>query len=276
MAQEEDEEDTDGWTSVGDISLLFSQAAFNSDWQGGGTSNYTGDFHIDYSINYKKDRLIWDNSFLGEYGLTKVKGDEFMKKTNDKIEVSSILGYTVSVDSRWSYSFMVDFKTQFGKGFEYEDDDTRTETSRFLSPGYLKFGPGILYKNEELLKVNISPATARLVFVDDKFTSIPDYKDGSYYGMDEGESMRFELGASIDASSKITLIENVDLKQKIKLFSDYLDKPQNVSMDYTLRLDMKINKFLTTNFTFQAIYDDKAVSAFQIREVLGVGFNYSL
>ncbi|HLS29723.1 MAG TPA: DUF3078 domain-containing protein, partial [Flavobacteriaceae bacterium] len=116
MAQEEDEEDTDGWTSVGDISLLFSQAAFNSDWQGGGTSNYTGDFHIDYSINYKKDRLIWDNSFLGEYGLTKVKGDEFMKKTNDKIEVSSILGYTVSVDSRWSYSFMVDFKTQFGKG----------------------------------------------------------------------------------------------------------------------------------------------------------------
>lgn len=277
FSQEEEEEKPDGWSSGGDISLLFSQAAFNNEWQGGGTSNYTGDFHIDYSINYKKDRLLWDNSLLGEYGLTKVKGDEFTRKTNDKLEISSIVGYTVAEDSRWSYSFLLDFRTQFGKGFEYDDDaQTRTESSRFLSPGYLKFGPGMLYKNGEIFKVNISPATARLVFADKKFTTIPGYEDGAYYGMDEGESMRFEFGASVDASSKIALMENVDLKQKISLFSDYLDKPQNVSMDYTLRLDMKINKFLTTNFTFQAIYDDKAVSAFQIREVLGVGFNYSI
>lgn len=277
LAQEEEKESTDGWTKGGNVSLLFSQSAFNSDWQGGGTSNYTGDLHVDYGISYKKGRLTWNNSFLGEYGLTKLKGDEFTRKTNDKIEIASVLGYKVAEDSKWSYSFFADFRTQFGKGFEYDDDnDTRHETTRFMSPGYLKFGPGMLYDNGKILQVNISPATARLVFVDSKFTTIPGYVEGSYYGMDEGESMRFEFGASVDASSLLTLSENIELKQKLSLFSDYLDNPQNINLDYTLRLDMKINKFLTTNFTFQAIYEDKAVSAFQIREVLGVGFNYKL
>ncbi len=281
FAQEEEEDadkPKDGWTKGGDFSLLFSQSAFNSDWQGGGTSNYAGDVHADYSMNYRKGRLTWDNTILGEYGLTKGKGDEFTRKTNDKLEASSILGYGVAEDSRWSYSFFADFKTQFAKGFEYDDDDNniREETSRFLSPGYLKFGPGMLYKNEEILKVNIAPATARFIFVDDIYTTIPGYEDGDYYGMDQGKSMRFEFGASVDASSKLALTDNIDLKQKISLFSDYLDKPGNIDIDYTMRLDMKINEFLTTNLTFQAIYEDKAVSAFQIREVLGVGFSYKL
>ena len=37
---------------------------------------------------------------------------------------------------------------------------------------------------------------------------------------------------------------------------------------------MTINKYLSANFTFQAIYDDDAAKAFQIREVLGLGVNY--
>ena len=37
---------------------------------------------------------------------------------------------------------------------------------------------------------------------------------------------------------------------------------------------MSINKYLTANFTIQAIYDDNAVKGFQIREALGVGVTY--
>lgn len=39
---------------------------------------------------------------------------------------------------------------------------------------------------------------------------------------------------------------------------------------------MTINKYLTTNLIFQAIYDDNAVGAFQIREMFGLGINYKL
>lgn len=279
MAQDDEKKNEipEGWSGEGAFSLMFSQAAFNNDWQAGGTSNYAGDLSINYGLTFKQDRLIWVNNFIGEYGTTKQKGDSFMRKTNDKIDLNSVLGYKVSEESKWSYSFMVDFKSQFAKGFKYDNaNQTRTENTRFLSPGYLKFGPGMLYQDGDRLFINIAPATSRLVFVDKHFTTIPGYVDESYYGMDFGKTSRYELGASIDARLKTVLMENVVLGQNLSLFSNYLDNPGNVDIDYTLRVDMKVNKFLSANFIFQAIYEDKAVSAFQIREGIGVGFSYIL
>ncbi len=293
FAQEKKEDDKpkEGWTFLGDFSVMFSQAAFNNDWQSGGTSNYAGDISLEYHANYKKDRLSWDNAFLGAYGLAKTKGDDFLRKTNDKLELHSVLGYQLKNSEHWYYSFFADFTSQFAKGYEYTDDvpvidpvtgnvigteTVREETTHFLSPGYLKFGPGILYKNGELLKMNIAPLTSRFIFVDDRFTTVPGYVDGDYYGVDQGKSTRFEFGASIDIFSTIPVMENVSIKNNLHLYANYLEDPQNVDIDYTMKLDMKINKFLSANFVFQAVYDDNAVAAFQIREVLGVGFNYKL
>ncbi len=282
FAQEDDEEEkedeiAEGWTNGGNFALMFNQAAFNADWMAGGTSSIAGDLAIDYAITYRKDRLTWINNFIGEYGLTKQRGEEFTRKTSDRLELSSIVGYKVTEESHWSYSFFADFRSQWAKGYEYDDDNgIRTEMTRFMSPGYLKFGPGMLYENGDILQVNVAPVTSRFVFVNDRFTSGPDYESESYYGMKPGKSMRYEFGASIDAVSVLPLFENVTLNQKLSLYSDYLDKPQNVDMDYTLKLDMNINKYMSANFVFQAIYEDKAVAHFQIREMIGIGFSHKL
>ncbi len=37
---------------------------------------------------------------------------------------------------------------------------------------------------------------------------------------------------------------------------------------------MKINKYLSANFTFHTVYDDNAFKGFQVRQVFGVGINY--
>jgi hypothetical protein len=37
---------------------------------------------------------------------------------------------------------------------------------------------------------------------------------------------------------------------------------------------MTINKFLTTNFSFQTIYDDNAFQGFQVRQVFGLAVKY--
>lgn len=295
FAQDKNEKKKDtvkqGWMRSGKISLLFNQAAFNADWQGGGTSNYAGNLSLDYNANYVKERFRWDNKFIGEYGLTNSKDDDFARKTNDRIEINSVAGYQVEKDSNWYYSFFGNFRSQFAKGYKYEEDvdivdpitgdvtgseTIRTESTHFMSPGYLKFGPGIMYKRDEVFKANFAPATARFIFVDDRFTTVPGYEDGDYYGVDQGESMRFEFGASVGIYSKFTLVKNVDIENNLNLYSNYLEDPQNVDLDYTLNIDMKINDFLSANFVFQAIYDDNAVTAFQIREVLGVGFNYKI
>lgn len=68
-------------------------------------------------------------------------------------------------------------------------------------------------------------------------------------------------------------MKNVAMENIISLYSNYIEKPQNINVDYTMNLVMKINDYLSTNLTFQTIYDDNAYSGFQIREVFGLGVN---
>ena len=280
FAQEEQDTIPNGWKKEGTMQLLFNQSAFNDEWTGGGTSNIAGNFLLDYKFNYKMDDFTWDNRILFDYGLTKQRGDDFARKTSDRLEFHSIAGKQIQ-ESLWYYSFFINFRTQITKGYEFsEDADTgetiRTEKTHFLSPAYIQAGPGFLWKKNDDLYVNAAPATARLILVDKDFTSVAGYEDGDYFGVDEGESARFELGFSLTGFAKFDVMENVSISNLLQLYSNYLEDPQNVDIDYTMNANLKINEYLSTNLIFQAIYDDNAVKGFQIREVFGLGFNYKL
>lgn len=267
-----------GWNSEGKFQLLFNQSAFNKEWSGGGTSSVAGNLILDYNLNYREGDFTWDNRVIANYGLTKLKGDEFTRKTSDRLEVNSIAGKQLE-DSNWYYSFFVNFRTQFSKGYVYsrnaEGQQARRETTHFLSPAYLQFGPGMMWKDSEDFWFNIAPATARFIFVDSEFTSFPGYQDGSYFGIDKGDSSRFELGASVNVYSKSDLFKNVSMENSLSLYSNYLDKPGNIDIDYLFDLQMTVNKYISANLIFQAIYDDNTVGAFQIREVFGAGLTYN-
>lgn len=275
--KEKDSVPPNGWNNEGKIQLLFNQSAFNKEWTGGGTSSIAGNLTLNYDFNYRMDDFTWNNKILANYGLTKVKGDDFARKTSDRFELNSIAGKEIQ-ESNFYYTWFLNFRTQMAKGYEYsEDPDTgqtiRTETTHIFSPGYLQTGPGIMWKKSDDLIINLAPATARWIFVDDAFTSEPGYVDGDYFGVDANKSSRFEFGASLSALAAFDLFENVRMENNLNLYSNYLDKPGNIDVDYLMNLEMGINKFLSANFLFQAIYDDNAVAAFQVREVLGVGIN---
>ncbi|TDN95160.1 hypothetical protein DET49_10243 [Salegentibacter sp. 24] len=277
-AQEETEAKKEGWTTEGNISILFNQSAFNEEWTGGGTSNFAGNLLFDYNFNYLKDDFTWNNKVLLDYGLTKQRTDDFSRKTSDRLELNSIAGKQVQ-ESNWFYSLFLNFRTQVTKGYKFGEDPEsgqtiRTEYTNFLSPAYLQFGPGMMWKKSDRLYLNIAPATGRMVFGDKDFTSRPDYVDGDYFGLDADKAMRFEFGASVSGYAKIDIIENVTMENMLNLYSNYLENPKNVDLDYTMNMNMKINDYLSTNLIFQAIYDDNAVQGFQIREVFGIGFNY--
>jgi hypothetical protein len=65
---------------------------------------------------------------------------------------------------------------------------------------------------------------------------------------------------------------NVSIENRLNLYSNYLDDPQNVDIDYQMNVVMRINKYLTANV--QTIYDDNSVQAVQVREIFGIGANY--
>ncbi|EKY10086.1 DUF3078 domain-containing protein [Capnocytophaga sp. oral taxon 380] len=255
------------WTKGGNASLMFSQAAFNHDWTGGGTNNVAASLAVSYAFNYKKDKWAWDNNVFVDYGITKLEGDDYSRKTTDRFEVNSVLGYQLN-NPQWYYSFFLNFKTQMTDGYKYESTG-RTLINQMLSPGYLQFGPGMLWKKSDNLKVNLAPATSKITTAKSRWT-----ETGPFYGVEQGKNIRYELGFYLNGYAKFSVMDNVSFENILSLYSNYLDKPQNVDLDYTANIVMTINKYLSANFTFQAIYDDDAAKAFQIREVLGLGVNY--
>lgn len=251
-----------GWKKAGNFVFLFNQSAFNNEWRGGGTSNMAGNIGLNYDFNYKTPAMIWDNKLIAAYGLTKLKNAD-VQKSDDRLQFTSMLGKKAA--GYWFYSGFVDFKTQMDTG----KDPNGNIISHFFSPAYLQIGPGMLWKKHDNLKVNFAPATARFIFVHDHFTAL-----GPAFGVEQGKSSRFEFGAGVQGYYKFKLMENISWENILNLYSNYLDRPKNVDIDYQANLVMKVNKYISTNLAFQAIYDDNAVGAFQIREVFGLGFNY--
>ena len=257
-----------GWKRSGNIIFLINQSAFNNEWLGGGTSSIAGNAGLNYDYNYSSVKSVWDNKLIVAYGLTKLK-DQDMTKSDDRIEFTSLYGKK-SGNSNWYYSAFLNFKTQMDSGF---DSKTGTKISHFFSPAYLQVGPGMLWKKSDNLKVNIAPATSRVIFVHSEFTAgLPD--GVTYYGVKGNKTTRYEFGAAINAYYKATLLENVTMENILNLYSNYLDNPQNVDVDYQMNLVMKVNKYISANIAFQVIYDDNAVKAVQVRQVFGLGLNY--
>ena len=253
----------DGWKKSGTFSLLGGQSSF-SNWAAGGQNTIAGNVGLNYNFNYKKGNYSWDNQLLAGYGLTKLSGQD-MKKSDDRLQFNSLLGK--KANGLWYYSLFFNFKTQMDSGF---DQGTGVKTSHFFSPAYFQFGPGMMWKKSDNLKFNFAPATSRLIIVDNQFTQF-----GSSFGVLQGKTSRYEFGGAINAYYKFNLMENVSVENILNLYSNYLDNPQNVDVDYTLNITMKINKVLSTNFAFQTIYDDNAFSGLQTRQVFGLGVNYT-
>ncbi|EFK57753.1 DUF3078 domain-containing protein [Sphingobacterium spiritivorum] len=276
-AQQEGADSTRLWTIKGENTFLINQSSF-SNWAAGGVNSFAGNLIFNYDFNYKKDRWSWDNKVLAAYGQTFQKETDW-RKNDDRFAISSLLGYQAK--ERWLYTFFMNFNTQFAKGYKYDSNNARTLLSTAFAPAYLSFGPGMAYKESDNFKINISPAAARFVFVtNDSLSNI------GAFGVDPGKKSRFEFGASLDAYYKKEIMENITFENILKLYSNYLEDPQNVDVDYTANLVMKVNKWITVNAGVQLIYDDNTLipkdngapgserPALQVKQILGAGITY--
>ena len=274
--QEVDSTKIKGWKKSGLTSLIVNQTAF-SNWISGGENSIAATLSVDYNINYYNNGWSWDTKIIGSFGINKNSDSKFFKKIDNRIEINSLIGKKFI--EKFSFSSFLNFKTQFAKGFKYsnasEDIEIREEITRFLSPAYLQIGIGVYWKQDNSLWVNIAPITGRLILASRKFTDNLDNGE-EYFGIPKGEISRFELGASLSAFYKFEVIENIQLEQRINLYSDYLGKTGNIDVDYTITAFMKINDYLSTNLIIQCLYDDNAIKRVQLREVFGLAINLNL
>lgn len=268
------------WKNSGNALFLVNQSSF-SNWTSGGQSSISGTLKIDYNFNYSDNGWDWDTKVISNFGLNKISGSDFLKKTDDRIEINSVLGKKFNNDiiGRWSYSSFFNFQTQFAKGYRFGRDangnPNRTEKSRFFSPATIQLGVGMYWKKSKDLWVNVAPMTGKLILVNRRFTENLS-ENQTYFGVKKGGNSRFELGASVRSYYKSEIFENVTMENRLSLYSDYLDRPQNIDFDCTFNFIMKVNQYVSTNLIFQFVYDDNEIKRVQVREVLGVGLNIDL
>ena len=268
------------WNKSGNFTFLGNQSSY-SYWTAGGQTSISGTIKIDYDFNFENNGWNWDTKVITAYGLNSIGGSKYLKKTDDRFEINSLLGkkFTNNLIGNWSYSSFINFKTQWTKGYRYRKnsngEEERSELTRFFSPAYLQIGIGLYWRKSKDLWVNFAPVTGRLIIVNKFFTE--NLQDGKqYFGVNKGSNSRFELGASLRSYFKFEFIENVEISNRLSLYSDYLENSGNIDLDYTINTSMKINKHLTTNLILQFIYDDNSVKRLQVREVMGIGLNLKI
>lgn len=267
--------DTSYWTRSGLISTNLSQVSL-SNWSAGGENNVGLDILLNYSLDYKKDKTIWQNRLELQYGINDMESTG-TRKTNDKIYFASTYGYEWT--KNWYFSASLTFDSQFDKGYNY-NTAPYTLISRFMSPGYLSAGLGLTWTPKPFFKATFTPATWRGTFVSSQVLA-----DQGAFGVDPGDHMYSAFGANIKMEYEQEVMKNIKLYSRLELFSDYLENPQNVDVKWDVQINMIVNKWFSTNITTNLIYDDNIKilqddgtkgSRVQFKEVLSVGVKFKL
>jgi hypothetical protein len=80
--------------------------------------------------------------------------------------------------------------------------------------------------------------------------------DQTKHGISGDKRAKQELGLQVVAFNKFNLFEDLTMMNRIRLFSNYLHKPQNIDVDWEMIADWKINWFFTIRLNLHLIYDD--------------------
>lgn len=246
------------WKKTNSLGLDINQGTF-SNWNAGGFSSVSGVIKGDFTRKLEKGRTMWLNELKVRYGLNKQENLE-LRKTDDVLSINSSFGYKSSVKSNWYYSAKFTLNTQMANGYAYPNVDD--PISRAFAPAYLFVGIGSEYfKNG--FKVYISPITLKSTLVlDETLANKGEFGlPGGVFTDDgillkAGKKSKNELGFLITSEWNKMIMKNVNLKNNLTLYTDYLNNFGNVDVDWQLQLEMKVNSLLKATLGGHLIYDD--------------------
>lgn len=290
VAQETESADT-SWTTKAVANINVSQVSLNN-WAAGGQSTVAVSGLARFTADYASGRTLWTNSLDLAYGLIRNDGGPWLK-SDDRIELNSAFGYETIDD--WYYTVMLNFRTQFAPGYNYPNDSI--SISNFLAPGYLTIGTGMDYVPSDKFSLLMAPVTGKVTFVMDQ-----ELADAGAFGVDDafnemgvfmpgtGSNVRFEFGGFVKLRFRTELMENINFTTELDLFSNYLNNPQNIDVNWTTLTAMKVNDWITVSLSTHLIYDhdidiqvdtdgddlpDRTGPRTQFKEVLAVGLSFT-
>jgi Protein of unknown function (DUF3078) len=265
------------WKKKFEFNLNVNQAAFSSNWKGGGVNSLGLNGRLNYKANYSKNRDSWDNEISLLYGYVNNSGQGF-RKTIDRIYLDTKYGYKLSDD--WGLFASLNFLSQFDKGYKYEKDANGVEQglliSDFMAPAFITFALGFEYHPVEYFTVRISPFAPRITIVKDPERFVTTVGPEPY-GVQPPDETRFEwLAFQLLAEFDKDIATNINLKWRYLMFANY-ETFDLKTIDHRLELmfNAKVNSFITVGLGGILLYDYDQDSGAQVSQVFNLGFAYT-
>ena len=307
------------WNSSLQTKIDVGQTSLTN-WSAGGNNTVSLKTFIDGNANYKKDEMFWNNRLQLDYGFLYSADKPIIQKTDDRIYLESKWGYQAKKNLYYSADF--NFRSQFSNTYKYPTPSARADGSElpegedyvhedwkaarklqsgFLAPADTRLALGLDYKPLNWLTVNLAPLTGGIVTVRDpllrKAHGQPlkkEYENAELTDEEKNAGLcykrtRFQFGAQLKVDFKVKVNDNFAFSSQVVLFSDYLNKPQNLKVNWDNRIDWKLAKFFSFTITTNLIYDDNVLikndkdidkypegkKRIQFKESLSFGFVYT-
>lgn len=283
--------DTTYWEKKNTIGFDLSQISFVN-WSAGGNNSISGLIKGNFSRKFEKGATKWTSELIIRYGINKQDGVE-IRKTDDNFQFNSTIGHKSNLESNWFYTSKFNFRTQFTNGYAYPNTDLAV--SKPFAPAYTFLGVGAEYADKERnFNIYLSPLTFKSTLVLDERLA----NQGAFgvkkatYDLDgnlltKGEQSKLEMGFLITGQHKMEVMKNMNLENRLSLYSDYINRFGNIDVDWQATLDLEVNKYVRANVFLNLIYDDdiktkKTVDGeqveigpkIQLKQIIGVGLVY--
>jgi len=274
------------WRAGGTINITGQQVSLTN-WAAGGQSAMSGSGLLSVFANYSKGKFTWNNNLDLAYGVIKQASNRKWWKNDDRIQFTSKAGHYAFKNTY--YTGLVDFKSQFAPGYNYPNDSVKI--SNFMAPAYGLLALGLDFEVAKGLSFFISPATGRVTYVGDNtlakqgaFGVQAEVLDANGAVVTPYKNIRYQFGGYAKAQFQRNIMQNVAFGTMVEVFADYLNHPENMYVNWTTLLSMKVNRFISATFSTQLIYDPAVKikqgdgslvgPRVQFKQVLGVGFSY--
>jgi hypothetical protein len=254
-----------GWTHSLVTGLNLTQISFK-DWKAGGENALSYTINVAGTSVDEEERTSWTNNYKLAFGQTRL-GSQGLRKTDDEIYFEALLIYKYGLYINPYVAATA--RSQFAKGYVYDNLGNSEVVSKFFDPGYLTQSIGLAYRPMPEITTRIGVGL-RESFASD-FAAI--YTDDPATA--EIEKSRVNGGGESVTDVAWTFAENMRFTSKLELFLPFSDT-HLLTVRSDNAISAKVNKYVTTNLTLTLISDPKVSPYTQMKQVLSLGLSYTI
>ncbi len=242
------------WMRSGEHSFQFAQNYFSDNWHKGGTNNLNFNSYQAFRANYKKDKVLFNNTLEWRLSIFNAPDDSLRSYRigNDLIRYYGDFG-VVAFGKGWSYSTNLEAKSQILNLYPANSNDLR---SSFLSPLYVVAGVGLKYTYNKPstkvrhrnfnLQLSLDPISLNYKYVWN------DSVDVKRFGIPEDKKGLLDIGSNVRAKMKYNITRYIVWDSELTYFTSF----EKVIAGFENTLDLAFSNAFSTKIYLNARFDD--------------------